>query len=663
VIFADAAEAEEMVRGELPPESLLPADSGGAVAPKKGKRGLAGSGTLDFAFTDWFTGNAKVVFGPTGHLTVIGKIAPPKQIELMKPKTKEQTLLPTFRIEACYGIPRLADVHVGIGVGLSAYGSLGPIYMTDLALDGVYSTDPKVLNKFAITGTVRAQAEAGLKLALQGYAGLSLLGHSVNFGAEVWGKAGIQAYAEARTTLGYREKAAPAAGKKGEYYLQGHLEMAAQPILAFGGDLFVEVNGWLYENRWKWPMGSVQYPLPGQLGIGADIDYVIGSGKLPDVNFTKPSFDASKFVSEVMNNKLPAKGAGAGKKETAGKFDSKTPTKPTQSTSALPKKGEAKSEITGGASKTQRTTGQQTPDEKKKAGVKSKAITEAEKTGKKADGKKGADANEKGKDKKGDKDKAVGARITFQVNGETHTQYIDNGVPMVASTPTSVKSKIEEWRPRLRELSDADQKKAGELIGTAIAIEKKVAGLVTEAKADKSKEAALEAKQRELAAQLAKLWKIMAPNGESNSQGNQGSKDWEKPAGWRLPKDGEWVGTVGNSPFKPSNPGKVGLQSGNVIQYHEGMPDFSPWKYGQNFEVQRMTGHHADDMPLIWEKVAQLYNLPSNNAARNWLSSKQLTPHHVNGNTIQLIPRKLHSGIRHTGGAFELREDDQNDES
>jgi Domain of unknown function (DUF4157)/Novel toxin 15 len=339
VVLADADEAEAMVRSELPADAVLPAGQGAAggkdAKPGKGKRGIAGSGTLDFAFTDWLTGSAKVVYGPSGHLTVVGKIAPPKQIDLMKtPKGVNIPILPEVKIEACYGLPYIANVHVGIGVALNASAGLGPIYMTDLALDGIYSTDPKVLNKFSITGTLRAQADAGLTLTLKGYAGLTVLGHSVNFGAEVLGKAGIKAYAEARTTLGYREKAAPKTGKKGEYYLQGHLEMAAQPALSLGGNLFIELDSpWWSpapDKKWTWPLGSLEYPLPGQFGIGADVDYVVGSGQFPDVKLTKPSFDASKFVDSMMSSNLPARSSKAGKQEKKGTWGGQAPAKPTE---------------------------------------------------------------------------------------------------------------------------------------------------------------------------------------------------------------------------------------------------------------------------------------------------------------------------------------------
>ncbi|MEZ4364219.1 MAG: DUF4157 domain-containing protein [Kofleriaceae bacterium] len=364
VLFADAAQAEEMARGELPPDAVLTESPGGAAPTKGGKqRGLAGSGTLDFAFSDWLTGSAKAVFGPTGHLTVVGKIAPPKSVELMKPKSRKVTLLPKVRLEACYGIPKLLDIHVGVAIGLDAYGVLGPIYMTDLELDGIYSTDPKVMNRFALTGTVRAQAEAGLQLSLDGYAGLNVAFHSINFGASAWARAALQAYAEARATLGYREKGGPAAGKKGEYYLQGHLEMAAQPVLSFGGGLFVEVAGPLVDQRWDWPLGSMQYPLPGQFGIAADVDYVIGSGQSPNFSFEKPAFNASKFTEQLMDGKLPKGGGGRAKPK--GKFESKTSTKPTQTATPAEKKQKPKEEITAGDPKTKRTTGNQTAEEKK----------------------------------------------------------------------------------------------------------------------------------------------------------------------------------------------------------------------------------------------------------------------------------------------------------
>jgi hypothetical protein len=344
LMVADVVQAEQLVRAQLDPSGVLPVagvgsarSAGGASPPRlakgrKGERGIAGWGELDFAFTDWLVGKALVAYGPSGHLTVLGKISPPKRLDLMKePKRITQPILPQMNLEASYGIPHLADIHVGMGVSLNATAELGPIYMTDLALEGLYSTDPTVMNAFSITGDLHAQAHAGLALDVKGYAGLRVLKHSVNVGAGIQGEAGVRAYAEARSTLGYREVASPTAGKQGEYYLKGHLEMAAQPVLALGGRLFVELDSpWWSpapDKTWEWPIGSLAYPLPTQLGVGADIDYVVGSGQWPDVKLTKPSFDPQKFVDTMMADRLPQKTGQAGDQAKQGAWQGVAPTK------------------------------------------------------------------------------------------------------------------------------------------------------------------------------------------------------------------------------------------------------------------------------------------------------------------------------------------------
>jgi hypothetical protein len=379
LMVADVAQADQLIRAQLDPAGVLPiAGTGGtrdarppqSAKGKKGERGIAGWGELDFAFTDWLVGKALVAYGPSGHLTVLGKIAPPRRLDLMRdPKRIMQPILPQTNVEASYGIPHLADIHVGIGVSLNATAELGPIYMTDLAVEGLYSTDPTVMNAFSITGDLRAQAHAGLALDVKGYAGLRVLKHSVNVGAGIQGEAGIRAHAEARPTLGYREVASPTAGKQGEYYLKGHLEMAAQPVLALGGRLFVELDSpWWSpapDKTWEWPIGSLEYPLPTQLGVGADLDYVVGSGQWPDLKLSNPSFDPHQFVDTMMANRLPRKTSQAGDQVKQGTWQGVAPTKPTAPPPSVPRRAVAEPKAPTGAGPGKPRHGQQTPEEKK----------------------------------------------------------------------------------------------------------------------------------------------------------------------------------------------------------------------------------------------------------------------------------------------------------
>jgi hypothetical protein len=327
VVVMDAAEAEKAARAQIDPQQLVAGASGaggdaeggaagGSHKPppaKKGERGLAGWGELDFAFTDWLTGKAKAIFDPAGHVTVIGKIAPPKSIELLAERSF-QTRLFGANLTARYGLPYVADVHVGLGVELGAAARLGPAVLSDLVVEGTYSTDPAVANAFAITGALRLSAYAGLNLRFEGKAGLTVLDHDVDIGAAVTGTAGVKGYAEARPTIGYREKADPAAGKQGEYYLKGRLELAAQPFLSLGGELFVRLDSPMWspapDKTWTWPLFALEYPVPGEFGIAAEIDHVIGSKQLPEIQWGKADFDASKFTDSLLDRQIPDKRVG-----------------------------------------------------------------------------------------------------------------------------------------------------------------------------------------------------------------------------------------------------------------------------------------------------------------------------------------------------------------
>ena len=149
----------------------------------------------------------------------------------------------------------------------------------------------------------------------------------------------------------------------------------------------------------------------------------------------------------------------------------------------------------------------------------------------------------------------------------------------------------------------------------------------------------------------------------SKKTGDNGAGDqteWTKPKGWRLPKKGKWEGTPGNSDFIPDDPGALGLASGDKIPFRQGYADFSQWAT-ESFEVAGMTGIHTDDMKLIHQKLARdrgwlkANGEPNANQAKKWLSEQGLTPHHVGGDGVELVPTRLHGNVRHTGGAFELR--------
>lgn len=137
---------------------------------------------------------------------------------------------------------------------------------------------------------------------------------------------------------------------------------------------------------------------------------------------------------------------------------------------------------------------------------------------------------------------------------------------------------------------------------------------------------------------------------------------WEKPPGWRLPRKGKWIGKRGHGLYRPPNPSKYGLKPGEYVPFKNGVPDFSKWSKG-NYKIKGLKGNHEFDMPHIHKELAKRWNKSKFDGRRtwnqtqvkNWLSKKNLTPHHYKGQQVQLVPGDVHS-IRHTGSAKVMRD-------
>ena len=345
---AEALEEEK----KAPPKEGGVAAAGGAAAPtetkapKKGQKvdyAVFGEGDLTFAFNDWLNGTAHVIVDSKGFVTIIGEITPQAEFPLFD--GQKEFIKPLFKLEAraTYGVPLLADIFIFANVGLDAFAKLGPAKFYKIIAKGHYSTDPKKNKEFSIQGSINISAAAGLRLRAEAGAGLEVLGHDIKAGAGINGIAGVKAYAEATPVLGYREKGAPGEDKKGEFFIRGDLEIAAQPFLGLSGDLFVELETpwWspISDHKWVWPLFDKEYPIGGSLGMLASVDYVFGSGQWPAIEMKPVEFDGQKFMTDMYNDKAKPKTAEAGDKKGEWKEKNegaKEPPKP------LAGKGDAK---------------------------------------------------------------------------------------------------------------------------------------------------------------------------------------------------------------------------------------------------------------------------------------------------------------------------------
>ena len=276
--------------------------------PAKKSRALAATGQLSFNLTQWFAGTVNVVVDGKGAVTVIGKIAPPAEIPLFGPKPWDKELI-KFEAKAYYGIPVVGNLNLFANISLHALATLGPAKIYNIEVLGTYSTDPEIQKNIQISGSINISAYAGLRLRAEGGAGIEILSHDLKFGIGLNADVGVKAYAEARPTFGYRDP--------GQFYISGTLEMVAQPMLGLGGEFFIELETpwWspLSDDKWTWPLFSKEWPLSDPIGINASVkDYVLGSGKVPEIELKPPEFDPSKFMTSMVDDKLPNKSGGPG---------------------------------------------------------------------------------------------------------------------------------------------------------------------------------------------------------------------------------------------------------------------------------------------------------------------------------------------------------------
>lgn len=104
-----------------------------------------------------------------------------------------------------------------------------------------------------------------------------------------------------------------------------------------------------------------------------------------------------------------------------------------------------------------------------------------------------------------------------------------------------------------------------------------------------------------------------------------------------------------------NNPKVTKITNGESIPFKNGRPDFSSWSKGNlTFAPSELNGI-SSDFTKVYEVLKNELGLNSNNAAKQWLKSNGLTPHHYNSTTIQLISTDLHGMVPHIGSASDLR--------
>jgi hypothetical protein len=133
---------------------------------------------------------------------------------------------------------------------------------------------------------------------------------------------------------------------------------------------------------------------------------------------------------------------------------------------------------------------------------------------------------------------------------------------------------------------------------------------------------------------------------------------FDKPA----PNKGKWVeGSPGDGLWEPHDPGAYGLERGQSIPFREGVPDLTdyavPTPSGKPgiLEVEGLTGDPRLDYAAAVNELAAREGMTPADCIE-WLRKNGLRIHHYGGNEMQIVPKRLHSALKHQGSAVELRE-------
>lgn len=131
----------------------------------------------------------------------------------------------------------------------------------------------------------------------------------------------------------------------------------------------------------------------------------------------------------------------------------------------------------------------------------------------------------------------------------------------------------------------------------------------------------------------------------------------------RLPQNGTWKGTPGDSMFVPNKDSELGKYMSQKypdqqgINFKNGEPDFSPFAKEQVYIPNMGERKGGADVPTDFTQARQAMRDKNNGNWNPAVDERGLTWHHVgDGSTMQLVDSKIHNtatnggGVAHSGG-------------
>jgi hypothetical protein len=249
--------------------------------------------------------DASFVVEPEGYISIAGQVKPQQEeFNLFDQKKYEKEIelleIPIARIPG----PLATSADFNFEVNLKFGASIGPLTLSEIKAEGLYSNRPDTLSELELSGLIKLPGELFVNLSFCVEVEGSILGvFSIELiEACIEAGVGMVGAVQARPTIHLIPPTAATINTPPEYYIRGnfHLDAGGKIFLQLGDSLKINLtekdpdqpNDWRYKNSReiaKKEFGSRDVEIP--------TDHTLGSQEIPRVSF-------KEFIKENLKNKL-----------------------------------------------------------------------------------------------------------------------------------------------------------------------------------------------------------------------------------------------------------------------------------------------------------------------------------------------------------------------
>lgn len=260
----------------LPP----PAKDDKKGATTSAKLTAYGSGFVTVRFAEWLEGTAGLKVLPSGQMEVSGRIAIPKSLTLFKALDFDKKIF-SFDLD----IPIFGPVVVGMGVGASASGGVGPGTLEDAHLDVTYNPDDDSKTQVGGGARVHVPAYFGVTVYAEGHIGVSILVASLKGFIRAKARLGLEGAVDAGVDVNW----SPAKG----LVIDAAASIYVQPALKFDLVLGYTARALFWSHEHEYPLKS--YDIGSGLRVGVKFPVHYEQGKPFSISTDKLEFDVPKI--------------------------------------------------------------------------------------------------------------------------------------------------------------------------------------------------------------------------------------------------------------------------------------------------------------------------------------------------------------------------------